>query len=304
MKPLTVAFITSRSDPKVEWFFDSLMSHIQGMAIGETVYQLIVVDGLKNERPGPFLNVLHKHRAWHVEPKPTIWQGPSRITKEDWWAKSNALNTAICLCETEWIAFVDDRSVLMPGWLNCIYEAMANEYAVCGYYEKHFNMKVENGVIVDEGETAGVDTRLTHWNNDVPYRVKDWYGGHGALPLEWCLAVNGFSEDLCDGLGSEDSMFGCTLHNSGFPIYYDSRMRIIEDRTPGEIDGALKRADKGVSPNDKSHKIVDILRDKTSSQNSFDIRNLRARVLSGEPFPQPSASHLDWYDQQPISEMT
>jgi hypothetical protein len=124
------------------------------------------------------------------------------------------------------------------------------------------------------------------------------------LPLEWCLAVNGFSEDLCDGLGSEDSMFGCTLHNAGFPIRYDPRMMIIEDRTPGEIDGALKRADKGVSPLDKSHAIVRALSTAKTSGNSFDIRNLRDRVLSGEPFPPPSASHFDWFDGQPISEMT
>lgn len=232
-----------------------------------------------------------------VSPKPSIWKGPHRLTKEDWWSKSNDLNTAICLCETEWIAFVDDRCVLCPGWLDAIREAMDGNYAVCGTYEKHAHLKVENGVIVDPGETLGVDHRTP-----IKHRSGDWYGGSGALPLEWCLDVNGFSEDLCDSLGSEDSMFGVTLRNSGFPIVFDPAMKIIEDRTPGEIDGALKRADFGEGRQAKSWAIVRALQDKTSSQNSFDIRNLRARAQGGEPFPSPSASPIDWYTGTPIKD--
>lgn len=303
MRSLTVAFITSREQPYFHWMLDSLR-----MQQGSCKVQILCVDGSKRPRdmtwhPEGWWNVFKEPETpcTFVDPKPTIWQGPDRITAEDWWAKSNALNTAICLCKTEWIAFVDDRSVLMPRWLDCIYDAMKSEYAVCGNYEKRANMKVVGGVISDPGVTLGADNRTYH---ERPYRVRDWYGGHGALPLEWCLAVNGFSEDLADGLGSEDSCFGITLRNSGYPICYDPRMKIIEDRTPGEIDGALKRADKGVSPNDKSHAIISIINDKTTSQNSFDIRNLRDRVLSGEPWPAPSASHLDWFDQTPISQMT
>lgn len=303
---LTIAYITSRRNPNITWFSESLVAQAKGRLTLLVIDSNLSVRRDSLQQDDPIVTVfrtLGRSNGIDVTetiPKPTIWQGPHRITKEDWWSKSNALNTAICLCETEWIAFVDDRSVLMPGWLNCIKEAMRENYAVVGTYAKHANLKVENGVITDMGTVLGVDHRP---QTGGPYPTKDWYGGHGALPLEWCLRVNGFSEDLCDGLGSEDSMFGVTLHNSGYPIRYDPRMKIIEDRTPGEIDGALKRADKGISPLDKSHRIVEILRDKTSSQNSFDIRNLRDRVLSGEPFPPPSASHFDWFDNQPISEM-
>lgn len=295
MNTLTIAYITSRHNPMIEWFMDSLRIQTYRAA----PLKIIIVDSRAAERYD-FYSPGFENKITRVPPKPTIWQGEHRITNCDWWAKSNALNTGICLCETEWLAFCDDRSVLMPGYFECLSDAMNGNYAVCGNYEKRANMKVVDGVISDPGVTLGTDRRTQH---PEPYRVRDWYGGHGALPLEWCLELNGFSEDLCDGLGSEDSMFGVTLHNSGYPICYDSRMKIIEDRTPGEIDGALKRADKGISPTDKSHKIVEILRDKTTSQNSFDIRNLRDRVLSGEPFPPPSASHLDWFDNELIAEM-
>lgn len=302
MNSLTIAYVTSRHDPKLTWFLDSLAK--QAELLWPMPMTVIIVDGnsfgTENTNFHAFRN-LPNVRCVVTGPKPTIWQGPHQITSADWWAKSNALNTAICLCETDWIAFVDDRSVLMPGWLDCIYEAMRSNVAVVGNYEKRSGLKVVDGVISDPGTTLGSDNRTQH---DQPYFTRDWYGGSGALPIEWCLAVNGFSEDLCDGLGSEDSMFGVTLRNSDFPIMYDPRMLIIEDRTPGEIDGALKRADKGVSPNDKSHRIVEIMRDKTTSQNSYDIRNMRDRVLAGEPFPPPSASHLDWFDGQPIKDMT
>jgi hypothetical protein len=289
---LTIAFVTARKEPKIEWFFDSLSA--QGG--DKDVERLIVIDSQGPEEIDRYHKIAN---VYHRKPKPNIWQGKHRLTKEDWWAKSNALNTAICLCETDWIAFVDDRSVLMPGWLDRIHDAMRGRYAVCGSYEKRLNLKVENGVIVDEGTIDSLDQRQ---QLDYPQPTKDWYGGHGALPLSWCLAVNGFSEDLCDGLGLEDCMFGLTLYNAGFPVCYDSRMRIIEDRTQGEINGALRRTDKGVSPDDKSHAIVAKFQGATTSMNSFDISEVRDRVLHGQPFPPPSASPNDFFDGQPISE--
>lgn len=286
---LTVAFITSRYDPRLQWFLDSLRLQMNS----DEEAKIIVVDSRCAVRA-------LVGRTLFTPPKPTIWQGAHRITKEDWWAKSNALNTAICLCKTDWIAFVDDRCVLGPQWMEAVRDAMLTEYAVCGSYEKRANMRVVNGMIEDAGELLGEDTRP---KEPSPRRSWDWYGGSGALPLEWCLEVQGFSEDLCDGLGSEDSMFGSTLKELGKPMCYDARMRLIEDRTPHQIDGALKRADKGVSPNDKSHAIVRALHGMFTSQNSFDIRNMRDRVLAGEPFPAPSASHIDWFDWEPIAEM-
>lgn len=304
---LTIAYITSRREPNSHWFFDSLRNQIS-----DFVPTVIVVDsGFSKDRfphGGGYIN-----EVFNFLPKPTIWQGKHRITKEDWWAKSNALNTAIILCETEWIAFVDDRSVLCDCWLQCVREAILGGYAVCGSYEKRSNMKVENGVITDMGEFLGEDERpqSDHPVSQIEWNGKsiqvDWYGGSGALPLDWCLKVNGFSEDLCDGLGSEDAMFGKTLRCAGYPIRYDSRMRIIEDRTPSEIDGALKRADKNSDKGfeAKSWQIVKAFWHQEVSGNSYDIRQHRVRVQAGEDLQNimPSASHYDWYDGQFIGDM-
>jgi len=183
---------------------------------------------------------------------------------------------------------------------------MIHNYAVCGSYEKRSGMVVKNGEVVDAGELLGQDIRT---QRGFPHRTADWYGGSGALPLEWCLRVNGFPEDVCDGLGFEDIAFGILLRNNHLDIYYDSRMRLIEDRTPGiSYEGALKRASKP-SPNDDKHqakdyRILSIMHGSTSSGNSYDLSQLRLKTLRGEPFPPPTAKHTDWFDGEPIEEMT
>lgn len=301
IKSLTIVYVTARHEPKLEWFLDSL-DRETGKDYSNT--KIIIVDTLLWSRKDITLYNGDKNLIM-VEPKPTIWQGKHRITKTDWWAKCNAMNTGIALCDTEWIAFVDDRSVLSHGWLQCVQDSMIHGYAVCGSYEKRANLKVENGEVLDGGELLGLDIRT---QRGFPHRTADWYGGSGALPLEWCLRVNGFPEDVCDGLGFEDIAFGILLRNNHLEMRYDSRMRIIEDRTPTEIGGALKRASKP-SPNDdkyqaKDYRILAIMGASSTSGNSYDLTDLRQRTLRGEPFPPPTASHKDWFDGEEISQMT
>ena len=301
IKSLTIVYVTARHDPKIEWFLDSL-DRESGKDYANT--RVIVVDSFHGRR-----NKIYCHGGdmpiRYVAPKPTIWQGSHKITREEWWAKCNAMNTGIALCDTEWIAFVDDRCILSHGWLHAIQDSMIGNYAVCGSYEKRANMKVENGEIVEQGELLGQDIRT---QRGFPHLTADWYGGSCALPLEWCLRVNGFPEDVCDGLGFEDIAFGILLRNNHLEMRYDSRMRIIEDRTPSEIGGALKRASKpSPDPNDihqaKDYRILAIMNASATSGNSYDLTDLRARVLKGEPFPPPTASHCDWFDGEFVRDM-
>lgn len=307
IKSLTIVYTTARHDPKFDWFFHSLDRESGGDYANTKV---IIVDSYceQVERAKDIMSWVHLRNPPHLKltaPKPTIWQGKHRITKEDWWAKSNALNTGIALCDTEWIAFVDDRCVLSHGWLHAIQDSMIDNYAVCGTYEKRANLKVRNGEVVDFGELLGHDIRRPHGK---PVITSDWYGGSGALPLEWCLRVNGFPETYCDGLGFEDMQFGILLRNNHLEMRFDSRMKIIEDRTPSEIGGALKRASKpSPDPNDihqaKDYRILSIMHASTTSGNSYDLAELRQRVLRGEPFPPPTASHNDWFDNEFIGSM-
>src|ERR1041385_5671507 len=129
IKSLTVVYVTARREPKIEWFFDSLDRETGGDYSNTKV---VVVDSFLWSRDADMVRLAfyNDKTKLAVTPKPTIWQGEHRITKQDWWAKCNSMNTGICLCETEWIAFVDDRSVLSHGWLQCVQDSMIHNYAV------------------------------------------------------------------------------------------------------------------------------------------------------------------------------
>jgi hypothetical protein len=191
-----------------------------------------------------------------------------------------------------------------------VQEAIEREYVVCGTYQKVHDLVVENGLVKSFTSLPDRDTRLDysdkywkpHFRRDGPYKCPgEWtYGCSLALPLEWALRVGGYDE-LADGSSGEDYIFGLMLENHGFPIYFDPRMKMIEDRTPGQIGPVSMRRDKGVSPNDKSHALLARLRVRKTAELPADLRGIRAMVQAGKPFPAPTSPHLDWYDNQPIS---
>lgn len=301
MKSLTIAYCTARKEPMIEWFLDSLSSQLNNDHA-----QILIVDFHHSVRDSDFVSKIENHRIGNmvdmVPVKPNVWQGEHRIPKDQWWAKSAYLNTAICLCETEWIAFVDDRCVLAPTWIAAVKNAMDGNYAVAGAYEKRINMKVESGSfgICDYGQLIGTDPRHMRGRSYIT-TGSNWFGCTNALPLEWALQVNGFDES-CDSLGMEDVVFGAMISNNGFPIKYDPKMKIIEDRTSLISDSVVKRTDKGISPKDKSHAILKRIDGKKQATHHWNLREIRDRVLRGEPFPIPDQPLTDWHDGQPLIE--
>jgi len=293
---LTVAFITARDEPRFEWFVSSL----EPQANDEKIKTVVVS--------------VKKPLGWGwamTQPKPTVWQGQHRLTKEDNWAVSNARNTAICLCETEWIAFLDDRCVLGPQWLEAVHDAMRGRYVVCGPYEKTHNLVVENGAAKSWDKIPGRDARMTYtdWHLRPTAHKNPWpalpewtYGCSLALPLEWALAVNGFDE-TCDGLSGEDGIFGWMLHNRGYPILFDERLSVIQDRTPGQCGPVMIRRDKGVSPHDASHALLAKLGKLDRAAHPIDLRQIRKDVLAGKDWPKPWGPTHHFFDNQPLSEM-
>lgn len=300
MKSLSIIFITSRDEPHFDWFLDSLGNQMDDSMRTD----IIIVDLLKDERKRDLKCFPPLIR--HVHPKPTVWQGPHRLTKEDWWAISSARNTGICLCQTDFICFVDDSCVLMPGFIKAIQRAMKEEYAVAGSYEKRCGMKVESGKIVEPGEVIGLDPRNPGHRRFEPIMTYggDYFGCLTALPLEWCLEMNGWSED-CDGLGLEDVVFGNMLVRNGHITKFDPSFQIIEDRPRDSGWGMPKRTDKGVSPRDKSHALLERHNGKKRCTDyQIDLRTEREKVLAGGKWSAPNGASHDWWDGQPLGEMT
>lgn len=308
MKSLTVCYITCRKNHQFEWFMESLCSQIRD---GDEVHVIQVNEhqGVSETLPPPKVVSPPKWSAVksirYVCPKPSVWRGKYRLTKEPWWAISNAKNTGICLCETEWYATVDDRSVLVPTWLEAVKLAMQNNYVVAGAYEKVHNLKVENGVILSYDKPGdGMDFRYPKNGRLHPQMIggNSFYGCTGALPMEWCLEVNGFDE-TCDSLGLEDCLFGSMLDNLGKPFFYDPRMKLVEDRTPSELEPPPLRTDKGVSPNDRSHMLKRNLENLKRASHEWDLRTIREKVLKGGEFPIPSGPIVDYFDGERLQDM-
>lgn len=306
MKTFSVAYISGRDEPHLDWFRDSLRRECDRFGL-DFEPQIIVVDALAHFR----LNPAVYSGTVHALPKPSIWQGKYRITKEDWFAVANARNTAICLCETEWVCFFDDRCVLMPGYLDALQAAMEVDYVMVGAYEKRERIAVENGIITKKGFVSGDDCRekyiLYNKIEDAFPCPGGWcFGANFACPVEWILEMNGAPE-LCDGMGFEDVQTGLLLEHNGHALKYDTRAKIVQDRTEGKIGPVYRREDKGLSPNDKSHALLAMFTKPEVKKAmhvpgwDIDLRHIRADILSGKSWPvPPNIEYLDFYDQQPI----
>jgi hypothetical protein len=283
---ITIVYITAREEPHLEWLCDGIEQQARS---GDKI-ELIVVDALG--RPVDAIGyrpIKAIMKLVQTAPKPTIWQGPYRITAHDFFANANARNTAIVLCSTDYICFVDDRCRLDPKWLDEVRCGEKKRDAViCGPCDKY----EDRGHVVD------------HRRQEAPKGRKGcsggWcYGGNCALPLKWVLDVNGFEEG-CDPVGLEDCAFGHMLENAGHRIDFVGELSIQQDRRGFVHPLGFPRQDKGPSPNDKSHAIQTRFYSRTRTEFTPDLRQLREQHTRGEAFPFPSSDYLDWYDGSPV----
>ena len=195
----------------------------------------------------------------------------------------------------------------MPTWLDAVRQAEQEKYVVCGTYEKRIGMAVKDGVMIDGGTLIGSDARFDQTKGNKMRAPGPWvFGCTFALPIEWALQVNG-QEELCDGLSMEDVIFGLHLENNGFPIFFDPRMKMVEDRTPSELGVPMKRTSKERWPNDKEdkgHRALEKFGRLRKTSHQWHFKDIRASVLAGNPFPGHNGEpRLDWHDRQPIAEM-
>jgi hypothetical protein len=294
---LSIIYITSRDDPKLEWMLDSLALQ------NAPEHEVIVVAKPNCKLPPPRKGVKY------VEPKPSVWSGPHRLTKADMWAASNARNTGICHANYDWLLFLDDRSVLLPKFMDQVANAITGKYVLCGTYEKVNGLEVDNGKVVGYQRIDCNDSRATYCDQffrhiQPPYPAYgSWVFGCALVcPTEWALRVGGF-EESCDGISGEDTAFGLMLHNHGYPIYFSPDMKILEDRTPALSGPTVIRYDKGKSPSDKSHALVDKTKNLRHVILPKDIQSIRKQLKETGTFPVPTEPTKDWYDDQPLKDM-
>lgn len=311
--PITISYITNRAESHSDWFFSSLERECNG---DYSDIKVVVVDFHCDPNHKWEHGLGWTGEIINVAPKPCVWNGPHRLTKDNYFAASNARNTALCYAGGSWIVYVDDLSVLMPGWLNAVRDAMAGNYIAIGAYKKVKQLRVDNGVVVYcEEFPGGIDSRWSAGsdNGPVPASGGMMYGCSVAMPVEALLTINGWPEDLCDGLGSEDYCCGLALQNAGYTFKYDRRMLTLESEEDHHVGTVFRKDDwhfengvpvrGGNGSDDKSHAALNIARQSKYFPNHFNIRELRQKILSGEPFPVDRIPEHDWYTGIPLKDL-
>lgn len=313
---ITVAYITARRCNLIEYFFDSLAKQLHEH--GDRI-NLIVVDhfaeedgrrdeiGVRLLRSGlPIANFVHS------EPKPCVWSGKHRLTKVDWFSASNSRNTALCHCRTDYIAFADDLSVLMPDWYAKAKSAQQENTITCGAYRKVRQLQVERGQVmsIDELWRDGMDSRWSYGGEQqlVPCNGDILYGCSFVAPVEAMLLVGGFPE-ICNGLGFEDVIMGMALQNNGNRFLYNKRMMTYESDEHHSIEPAFRRESFEKHPNDptdKAHSVLNMMKAGVKYfENYYEggMKKMRDEVLLGKPFPIINNPQHCWHTGIALSEL-
>lgn len=315
LPPLTVVYLTFRENPRFEWFVASMNRELRGMPdFDRSKLQVLVIDG---KYPRRYTHQLDGVVVEVHPPKPTVWQGTYRLTQRDYFAAANTRNTAFALTRNDHVAFVDDLSVLLPGWLKAHVHAAEHGYVLCGTTCKYMNLRCDaegnfafDGPSVDPRFQAGQDSRLKHLTNDAVRQCPGgWlYGGTFSMPIEAALKVNGQDEQY-DSIGGEDWDFGTRVERAGYPVHITRACGTVEDEM-GHGENPVIRLDKPwVGPDGpySSNRLFNLLmRDRARSWtlgNDFNLRELRKRVLAGDPFPIPVGPEKHWVDDQPLAKM-
>jgi hypothetical protein len=303
---LTVAYMTNRHNPEIRWFADSLRNQMRAREVS----RVIIVDFWAQAMPNDGWSVedMNKRLAFIANecnglpliitpPMPNVWSGPYRLPKDNWFSASASRNTSILYCETDWLAYCDDLSVLSPQWMDCVRDAIHGNYVAFGTYRKVRNLVVKDGLI-ESFDTPSIDTRIKQTTQDVSRCDGGWlYGCSLVGPLEAFLKVNGWPL-FCDGLSSEDCCMGKCMQNAKCDLRFDRRMLTTESEEGHWREHGFKKADKGPAgtESDKSHRALRMSERATRFANGFDIRQLRAETLAGKPFDRVFGDTHDWFD--------
>lgn len=222
---LSIVMCTARPDPGSLLFFESLESAARYHP--DITYEVIVIDKLLWDKP---LSE-QPQGLRRVPPKPTVWQGPHRKTSKDYWAKANALNTAIVLANGQQLVFIDDCMIVNGTWLlsHAYYAKM--QRAVAGRCISIKNPQTKDGALELFDLVSADDVRMQQVPPDgKPVHCSGtWlFGSNFSVPLYYAYKLNGFDENYDGQRGFEDIDFGARLERTACSIQFDPRCIVYQ----------------------------------------------------------------------------
>lgn len=263
---LSLCYITSRLNPRWDLFIETFL--MQTTAEERKDIQVIFVDGKlwysEAHLQATSSSMMLAHHFYHdpkrrydleiavgkrfdflhIPPKPCLMQGPFRKTNRDFFCASNTRNTGIIAARGEYLVFVDDLSVVMPGWISQVWHAANSGYAVAGAYRKVLKLDLwsddgESYRIDYEDSPQGWDSRWARGSDAgiMPIPGGGLFGCSFGARVEDLLRVDG-SEMACNGGGGEDTDLGMRLERAGVKLYYNRNMLTLESEE-GHHDGEV-----------------------------------------------------------------
>jgi hypothetical protein len=314
---LTIAYLTFRLRPRFEWFCSSLAREFRSTpGVPPDEVQVVVIDGrlwYDSQRGEELVKAAAGRIAFeHHPPKPSPWQGPSRQTQRDYFCAASVRNTAFAYSKAPHIAFVDDLSVLLPGWLEAHLKAARDGHVLAGTTCKNRSIVVsDDGTIVSyDTFPPGQDGRIKLVAQDGQACTGQWlYGGTFSVPLAYALAVNG-QDEVHDTIGGEDYDFGIRLERAGAAIKISKSCGTFEDEDGHHSEASVIRLDKPWpgpdGPYSSNFLLNKLLREKErfwTVGNDYKLRDVHEHMPAGLGFPKVASDLKHWVDSQLLSEM-
>lgn len=209
--------VTARKDPGYQYMIDSLVIardrlHAQ---FGPVPVEFIAIDEQiwydEVGRRAEFDSIVADRLPCRIEaPKPTVWRGPHRLTKRDYWGKNSALNTAICYATQKQLVFFDDCALVPENWLvGHVLAAKSAVAAAGGYIYYHPGAIIEHGKLIEGRAHSPGDYRIDKYKDGMqPCAPGELFGGNVSYPLDVLLRIGGFDEVLDGAKGLDDCLMG------------------------------------------------------------------------------------------------
>lgn len=158
-------------------------------------------------------DIIRAKMNWRISaPKPTPWRGPYRLTSRNYWAKSNALNTAAVLAKHNRMVFLDDCTLVNEDFLLWHYSTakMQNDLVSTagGYKYVYPGAGVAGGILSNAKVHTPGDYRLGKYPMPVPCEPGELFGGNCSFHFVTLQTIDGWDECMDGAQGLEDCLTG------------------------------------------------------------------------------------------------
>jgi hypothetical protein len=298
---LTVCLTTLRKEPRFSLLVESLL--VSAAKHTDVAWEFLVIDGLlwydEAARRDELTEIIHgrfPHR--HLVPKPSVWQGPTRLTTKDYWDACSARNTALCYAKGKQIVFIDDCFEVSEDWL-------------AGHARGARLGAIYVGPFRDAGHTCEeCDHRIKDCPSLRPCSPGWTYGMNMGVPIEASFEINGYDEAYSGQAGVEDIDFGLRLGRRLVEAWFNPKIFVTQHRETHQDVCRFKPKERKLRDGKMHYSnefLIQRLFDEPSRYTTLDRRHslmqLRWLANSGRPFPVPTMPDRDWRDGQNLSEM-